>query len=105
MSSIKDLLQEEKDAESLVKEAERKAEALVQDARRKAADSIRRAQSEDAQLKELSRASQERVARLRARIAEECDTRAAETDKSCRANLKAATKLIVDTVLGVDYEW
>ena len=105
MSSIKDLLQEERDAEALVKEAERKAEALVQEAKRKAADAIRKAQSDEVQVNELSLASKERSARLRKRIAEECDQRAAETEQSCNANLRVTTKLIVDTVLGVDYEW
>lgn len=100
MSSIKDLLDVEKEAEGLLKSAEQQAEAILRDARARAGERIRRAQSDDALVKELVERNRERISALRAEILGECETRAAETERLCRKNLEAAVRLVVDSVMG-----
>lgn len=100
MSSIKDLLQEEKDAESIIKNAEQQAEATLRDAKAKAAELIRRAQSDDALVKELAERNKAKIAALQAVILGECQTRAAEIENHCKENLNAAIELVVDSVTG-----
>ena len=101
MSSIKDLLQEERDAESSLKEAEREAEAIVLAARTNARQLVRQAQSDDTLVKEMTQHYQEKITELRAKIHGECQTKVSELEKVYRGNLQVAIKLIVDQVLGV----
>jgi len=100
MSSIKDLLQEEKDAEAIFKSAEQQAEATLREAKVRAAELIRRAQSDDALVKELTQRNREKISALQAKIASECQVRAADTESLCKKNLHAAARLVVDNVIG-----
>jgi len=104
MSSIKDLLEEEKEAEGLLKSAEQQAEAILRDARARAAETVRRAQSDETLVKELTERNRERISALQAEILGECKTRAAETERLCRENLEAAVRLVVDSVTGAGNE-
>jgi len=104
MSSIKDLLQEEKDAEVNLKTAEQQAESTLRDAKVRAAELIRKAQSDDALVKELTQRNKEKITALQASIASECQARAADTETRCKKNLKAAVLLVVNDVLGGNNE-
>lgn len=104
MSSINDIMEEEKNAQQLLRDAEQKAQAILRDARASAVAMVRRAQSDDTLVKELTERQKERTAALRAKILEECQARAAETEKLCERNLEAAIKLVTDDVLGADVE-
>jgi len=104
MSSIKDLLDEEKNAERQLNDAEKEAESVLRSARARAAESIRKAQSDDALVNELSERNKERITATKARILAECKGRAAETEKLCKKNLEAAVRLIVSDVLGEESE-
>lgn len=105
MSSIKDLLDEEKGAERQLRDAENEAETILKNARAKAAEMIRTAQSDDALVRELTEQNKERIAAARAKIMSDCQAKAAETEKRCGVNLEAAVRLIVNEVLGVEIEW
>ena len=100
MSSIKDLLQEEKDAEAILKTAQQQAEATLRDAKVRAAELIRSAQSDDALVKELTQRNREKISALQGRIASECQARAADTESLCKKNLQAAVRLVVNDVIG-----
>ncbi len=104
MSSIKDLLEEEKEAEGLLKNAVQQAEAILRDAKTKAGERIRTAQSDDVLIKELTERNKERISALQAKILSECQAKAAETERLCRKNLEAAVKLVVDNVGGAGNE-
>jgi vacuolar-type H+-ATPase subunit H len=104
MSSIKDLLEEEKEAEGQLKNAQQQAEAILRDARTKAGEQIRSAQSDDALVKELTARNKERISALQQKIFGECEARAADTERLCRKNLEAAVRLVVENVMGVRNE-
>jgi vacuolar-type H+-ATPase subunit H len=104
VSSIKDLLDEEKEAEGLLKDSEQKADAIVRDARTKASDLIGKAQSDDVLVRELTERNKERISVIQAEIQSKCDARAAETEMLCQRNLEAAVELVVDNVLGASNE-
>lgn len=104
MSSISDIMDEEKNAQQLLRDAEQNAQAMLRDARASAAAMVRRAQSDDTLLKELTERHKERIAALRGKIVAECQARVAETEKLCERNLEAAIKLVTDDVLGGDVE-
>jgi vacuolar-type H+-ATPase subunit H len=104
VSSIKDLLQEEKDAEELLQGAEKSAEAILKEAEAKAAELVRRARRDDALVNELAVRHKDKVAALRAKTFAECQAKAAEAERLYKKNLGAAVKLIVDNVLGVEIE-
>lgn len=104
MSSINEVMEEEKNAQMVVKDAEQKAEAILSDAKATAAAMIRKAQGDDAAVKELTERHKERIAATRARILEECETRVAQTEKLYARNLEASVRLIVGDVLGVELE-
>lgn len=100
MSSIKDLLQEEKDAEGVLKEAEQRAAALAAEARARAAEIIGKARGDDALVKELTARSEERIAAQRKRILEECEARAAEAEARYGRNVEAAASLVYEGIVG-----
>lgn len=100
MSSIKDLLNQEKEAEGLLKDADQKAEAVLREAKAKASDMIRRAQSDDALVRELTERNKAKIAEIRASVLSECEARAAQTEGLCRKNLEAAVRVVVNDVRG-----
>lgn len=104
MSSINDVMEEERTAQRLVRDAEQKAEAILRDAKASAAAKVSKAQTDDALLKELTERHKERMAAQRAEVLKECQARVEETERSCRANLGRAVDLIVDSVLGEELE-
>ena len=104
MSAIKDLLREEEDANTLLKDAEQRAEAILANGRAKASEILRRAESEEAQLNEMAAQFQVRIATTRSRILEECRGKASEAEKLYKGNLGGAVNFVVSDVLGVDYE-
>jgi vacuolar-type H+-ATPase subunit H len=104
MSAIKDLLREEEDADTLLRDAEQRAEAILANGKAKASEILKRAESEEGQLNEMAAKSQERIARARSRILEECRGKAAEAEKLYKGNLDGAVNFVVSNVLGVDYE-
>lgn len=104
MSSIKDLIDEEKEAEGLLKGSEQQAEAILKEAKAKAGDLIRRAQSDDALVKELTERNRGAIAAMQAKIQGECQAKATETERLCKKNLDAAVKVIVEGVEGAGNE-
>jgi len=104
MSSIKDLLDQEKESESMLRDSEQKSESMLRDARATAAELIRKAQSEDALLRELTARNKERIASMRQDTLSECEARAADSERLCRSNLEAAVRLIIAHVAGEDNE-
>lgn len=101
MSSIKDLLREEDEAERQVKEAEQQAEALIRDARSKTREILKRAQTDDVEIVRLAEESKQRIAQLKAKGDGEFQVRFAETEKRYKKNLDDAAVLIVSKVLGL----
>jgi vacuolar-type H+-ATPase subunit H len=101
VSSIKDLLQEESQAERQLKDAEMEAETLIRNAKMKAREILRTAQTDDTGIKELTGRSKERIAGQKAKIIEECQTGLAEAETMYKKNLESAIKLITNKVLGV----
>lgn len=104
MTSIKELLDEEKGAERQLKDAELEAESMLRVARATAAETLRKAQSDDALVKELADRNKERIDATKAAIQAECMKKAEETERLCRANLQVAVRVIVNEVLGVEVE-
>ncbi len=101
MSSIKDLLSEEKNAEQLVKNAERQAEDIVSQARIKAREILKKAETDDTRVKELTQLCQSRISALKSKVMEECQAQEADTEELLRGNFDGAIKLIVDSVLSM----
>lgn len=104
MSSINDVMDEERNAERLLRDAQQRAEALLGQARASAAEMVKTAQSDDTLVRELTNRSKDRIAALRATILAECQARVAQTEELCNRNLEAAVRLITDEVLGVELE-
>ncbi len=100
MSSIKDLLQEEDEAERQVKEAEQKAEALIRDAKSTAREILKRAQTDDVEIARLSEESKQRILQLKTKEDEEFQVQFAETENRYKKNLDDAARLIMSKVLG-----
>ena len=99
MSSIKNLLQEEKDAEALVKNAQSQAEQVVREARIKARELVKNAENDGARVKQLTELYEARISDQRARLQKECRTEADKIDTLCKKNFDDAVKLIVENVL------
>lgn len=104
MSSINDVMEEERTAERTVREAEEKAEAVLRDARVAAAAMVKRAQTDDAVLKELTERHKERIAVQAAEMVKESQAKVEETERLCRTNFEAAASMIVGSVLGEGLE-
>jgi len=104
VSSIGEIMDEERNAERLLRDAEQKAEALLKDARARAVAVLERAQSDDALVNDLTERHKKRIAALREEVLAGCQSRVAETEKLCLSNLDAAVKLIVDDLLGAGLE-
>lgn len=101
MSSIKDLLQEENEAERQLKDAELKAEALIREARSKAREILKKAQTDNLEIGRLDEQSKQRIADLKTKEDQEFQVRFAETEKRYKKNLDDAVKLIASRVLGL----
>jgi vacuolar-type H+-ATPase subunit H len=102
VSSINDIMDEEKHAQQLLRDAEQRAQAILTEARASAAAMLKRAQNDETLLKEATDRDKERIAALRAKILADCQPRIAETERLCESNLEAAVKLVTDDVLGAN---
>lgn len=100
MSSINEVMEEEKTAQRILREAEEKADRVVREARAAAGEMLGKAQADEAILKELGERQKEKTEAERAQILGDCMVKVEETENLCRMNFEAAVSLIVQSVLG-----
>lgn len=100
MSSINEVMEEERSAQRLVRDAEERAETVVSDAKAAAAAMVSKAQTDDTILKELEQRQKERTSAERAEIFRDCQGRVEEAERRSQKNFETAVNLIVESVLG-----
>jgi vacuolar-type H+-ATPase subunit H len=101
MSAIKELIEEEKNAEKIIKDAEEKANQLLLNTKKKADEIIKNAENDDSVIKELILRKEQEIIEKRNNILKNYDNEAEEIENICKKNFEYAVKFVIDSVLGV----
>ena len=101
MTSIKDLLQEENEAERQLKEAEQESEELIRNAKSRAREVLKAAKMDNIAINRLTEESKQRIAEQKTEITVEFQARFVEAESRYRKNLDNTVKLILDKALGL----
>lgn len=102
MSAIKELIEEEKNAERIIKDAEEKANQLLLNAKKKADEIIKNAENDESVIKELILRKESEITEKRNNILKNYDNEAKEIENICKKNFEHAVKFVIDSVLGVN---
>lgn len=105
MSSVKELLQEEVDAESLVRKAEESARTTLNEAKAKATELLKKAHIDGGPVDKVAGEAKVKVAGEKEAILNGCEARATEAEELYKKNLVAAARLVVESIAGADIEW
>lgn len=101
MSVIKELIEEEKNAEKIIREAEEKANQLISNAKRNAEILIKNAENDESIIKDLVARKESEIIEKKNAILKQYDEEAQRLENICKKNFKDAVEFVVNSVLGV----
>jgi len=100
MPIIKDLIDEEKKTEEIIKEAEDRAEEVVNTAKKKADELIRNAENEVNVLKDLTDRRELEIVIKKETVVKEYSEKLEEIETACKRNFGEAVDFILNYILG-----
>ncbi|MEM3832168.1 MAG: V-type ATPase subunit subunit G family protein [Thermoprotei archaeon] len=101
MSVIKELIEEEKNAEKIIKDAEAKANEIILHARKNAEKIIKTAENDESIIKDLVTRKEAEIAEKKSAILKKYEKEAQEIEDSCKKNFEEAVKFVLNNILGV----
>ncbi len=102
MSAIKELIEEEKNAEKIIRDAEEKANQLLLNAKKKADEIIRNAENDESAIKDLITRKESEIMEKRNNILKNYENEAREIEYICRKNFEEAVKFVINSILEVN---
>ncbi|MGQ9780727.1 MAG: hypothetical protein ACUVQ8_00515 [Nitrososphaeria archaeon] len=103
MSTIKDLVDEEKKVRLIINEAENRAKIIIDNTRRKVKELIKSAESDESAVAKVIVEGETDIANKKEAILKESDGEAERIEYLCKKNLKEAIEFVIDSVLGADH--
>jgi vacuolar-type H+-ATPase subunit H len=100
MPIIKDLVDEEKKTEEIIKEAEDRAKEIVNRAKRKADEFIRDAVNDVKVVKDLTDRRESEIAIKKEAVVKEYSEKVEEIETACKRNFGEAVDFILNHILG-----
>ena len=100
MSTIKDLIDEEKKIELIIKEAEDRSKRMIDDAKRKAEDLIRNAQNNESVVRDVISVREKDMSTKKELVFREFEEEANRVENLCNKNFERAIDFVMDKVLG-----
>jgi len=101
MSVIRELIEVEKNAERIIKDAEEKANQMVSNARRNAEMIIKNAESDDSIIKDLIAHKEAEITEKKNAILRKYDEEAQKIEDACKKNFEEAVRFVLNSILGV----